>query len=110
MIVNEIASEHEMPQIPDLIEKWIAEGHKVLSEDKWQMWDECVPIRLSNLYEGMELGQCLDIIKAVNERGIAAGIKVMRSQGHSGLSWALMKIMIENFCDCGEEFLAQLDG
>lgn len=32
----------------------------------------------------------------------------MRNQGHSGMSWGLMKSMIKTFCDCGDEFLEQL--
>lgn len=100
--------EEHKAKIPELTKEWIKEGHKVLSEDKWQMWDECVPIRLSDLYEGMELGQCLDIIRTIKEKSIADGIEVMRNQGHSGMSWGLMKSMIKAFCDCGNEFLLQL--
>lgn len=96
-------------KIPALTKIWIDEGHKVLSEDKWQMWDECVPIRLGDLYKGTELGQCLDIIRTVKEKSIADGIEVMKKQDHFGLSWSLMKTMIKDFCDCGDEFLAQLD-
>ena len=96
-------------KIPDLTTHWIEEGHKILSEDKWEMWDKCVPIRLSDLYRGMELGQCLDIIKTVREKSIADGIELMKNQGHSGMSWGLMKSMIKEFCDCGDEFLTQLD-
>lgn len=100
--------EEHKAKIPELTKEWIKEGHKVLSEDKWQMWDECVPIRLSDLYEGTELGQCLNIIKTVKEKSIVDGIEVMKNQGHSGMSWSLMKSMIKAFCDCGDEFLAQL--
>lgn len=77
--------------------------------EKWDEWDRCVPIRLDDLYEGMELGQCLDIIKIVKDDSIAAGIKVMKNQGHSGMSWGLMKSMIYTFCDCGKEFIEALD-
>lgn len=72
------------------------------------MWDKCVPIRLGDLYRGMELGQCLDIIRIVKEKSIQDGIDVMKNQGHSGMSWGLMKSMIREFCDCGNEFLVQL--
>lgn len=51
----------------------------------------------------------LDIIRTVKEKSIADGIEVMKKQDHSGLSWSLMKTMIKDFCDCGDEFLAQLD-
>ena len=96
-------------KIPELTKYWIKEWHKVLSQDKWDEWDRCVPIRLGDLYKGMELGQCLDIIKTVKDNSIVAGIKVMKNQGHSGMSWGLMKSMIKTFCDDGEEFIRELD-
>lgn len=101
--------EERKKKIPELTKYWIKKGHKVLSQDKWDEWDRCVPIRLGNLYEGMELGQCLDIIKTVKDDSIAAGIEVMKNQGHSGMSWGLMKSMIYTFCDCGNEFVETLD-
>ena len=57
----------------------------------------------------MELGQCLDIIKTVKDNSIVAGIEVMKNQGHSGMSWGLMKSMIYTFCDCGNEFVEALN-
>lgn len=94
--------------IPQL-KKYIEKGHKILSKDKWDSWDKCVPVRLNDLYKGMELNQCLKIIKTVKSKGIARGIEVMKNQGHSGLSWGLMKSMIYTFCDCGNEFVEALD-
>lgn len=101
--------EEHKKKIPELTKYWIKEGHKVLSQDKWNEWDRCVPIRLGDLYEGMELGQCLDIIKTVKDNSIVAGIEVMNNQGHSGMSWGLMKSMIKTFCDDGEKFIRELD-
>lgn len=101
--------EEHKKKIPELTKYWIKEGHKVLSQDKWNEWDRCVPIRLGDLYEGIELGQCLDIIKTVKDNSIVAGIEVMKNQGHSGMSWGLMKSMIYTFCDCGNEFVETLD-
>ena len=89
-------------------EKWIEEGHKVLSEDKWSLWDEIVPIRLSDLYEGMELGQCLDIVKVLKTGDFTKAKETMENQGHSGMSWGLMKAMIKEFSDVGEEFVKTL--
>ena len=101
--------EDHKKKIPELTKYWIKEGHKVLSQDKWNEWDRCVPIRLDDLYDGMELGQCLDIIKTIKDNSIGAGIEVMKNQGHSGMSLGLMKSMIYTFCDCGNEFVEALD-
>lgn len=96
-------------KVPELTAVWIEKGHKILSEDKWKKWDECVPIRLSDLYHGMELGMCLDIIKAIDEQSLEEAVEVMKGQGHSGMSWGLMKSMVETFSDKGEEFIELLN-
>ena len=101
--------EEHKKAIPTLTKEWIEKGHKVLAKDKWDMWDKCVPIRLSDLYEGMELGTCLDIITTINEKSLEEAVIVMETQGHSGMSWALIKSMILEFSDKGEEFCKFLD-
>ena len=42
--------------IPSLTEEWIKRGKEILTEDKWDYWAEIVPVRLGDLYHGMELG------------------------------------------------------
>lgn len=100
--------EEHQKKVPELSKIWIEKGHKVLSKDKWSKWDECVPVRLSDLYHGMELGMCLDIIRTINEKSLEEAVEVMNNQGHSGASWGLMKYMIKTFSDKGEEFIALL--
>ena len=95
--------------IPQLEKEWIAKGHDALSEDKWELWDKCVPIRLNDLYKGIELGQCLDVIEKLKENNFQEAKEVMENQGHSGMSWALMKSMLMTFADNGEEFVSFLD-
>ena len=48
---------------------WLEKGREVLAEDKWELWDKIVPIRLGDLYRGMELGNCLDIVTVLNNNG-----------------------------------------
>lgn len=100
--------EEHKAAIPALTKKWIEEGHKVLSKDKWSYWDEVVPIRLSDLYEGMELGQCLDIVKILKTGDFNKAKETMENQGHSGMSWGLMKAMVKEFSNVGEEFVKML--
>ena len=60
------------------IEHWIEEGHKIIDSKYWEKWDMCVPIRLDDLYHGMELGCCLEIVKALNEGcELSQAIKIM---------------------------------
>lgn len=59
--------EEHKAKIPELAKEWIEKGHAVLDEKYWDHWDEIVPIRLSDLYQGMELGMCLDLVRILNK-------------------------------------------
>lgn len=92
-------------KIPELSKIWMAKGREILTEDKWDYWDEIVPIRLGDLYHGMELGSCLDIVKILNNGGTLDEAKeLIENQGHSGMSYGLVKSMVREFSDRGEEF------
>lgn len=92
-------------QIPQLAEEWKKKGREILTEDKWNYWDEIVPVRLGDLYHGMELGNCLDIVKILNNDGSLEEAKQeMQKQGHSGMSWGLVRLMVKEFCERGEDF------
>ena len=92
--------------IPSLSEVWIHKGREILSEDYWEYWDKIVPIRLNDLYHGMELGCCLDIVKILNNNGTFDEAKAMiESQDHSGMSFGLVCAMVREFCDRGQEFV-----
>jgi hypothetical protein len=97
--------EHE-ENIPSLTSKWQQKGREILTEDKWEYWDRIVPIRLNDLYRGMELGACLDIIKILNNNGTLDEAKeIIDSQGRSGTSFGLVCAMVREFCDRGQEFV-----
>lgn len=92
-------------RLPELTKMWSQKGREVLTEDKWEYWDEIVPIRLHDLYRGRELGNCLDIVEVLNNGvSLEAAKKIIENQGHSGMSYGLVKSMVREFCDRGEEF------
>ena len=96
--------EHEA-QIPALTEKWIEEGRKILDEKYWSKWDEVVPIRLGDLYRGMELKCCLDIVKALNDGcSLSKAKRIIEGQNHSGMSFSLVRAMVITFCNRGKKF------
>lgn len=102
---NRKEQEHK-ERIPDLSKEWMQKGREILTEDKWAFWDEIVPIRLNDLYQGMELGGCLDIVKILNNNGTFDEAKAMiESQGHSGKSFGLVCSMVKEFCSRGNEFV-----
>lgn len=86
--------------------RWIEKGNLILDKKYHELWAKCVPIRLNDLYKGMELGATLDIVKELNagcELTVAKGI--IKEQGHSGMSFGLVCSMVKSFCDRGEEFV-----
>lgn len=95
------------------IPNWIKRGHEILPKDKWEYWDEIVPIRAKDLYEGMELDCTLDIeeiLQTKTEDSFKRASNQLDSQGHSGMSYGLMKAMIREFCTNGKEFVKYLEG
>ena len=97
--------EHE-EAIPELSKLWMQKGREVLTDDKWEFWDKIVPIRLRDLYRGMELGCSLDIIEILNHDGsLDEAKKKIESQDHSGMSYGLVCSMVGEFCNRGREFV-----
>lgn len=97
--------EHE-EKIPELSMVWMEKGREILTEDRWEYWDKIVPIRLNDLYQGMELGACLDIVSILNNNGTLDEAKEkIESQGHSGMSFGLVCAMVKEFSDRGNEFV-----
>jgi hypothetical protein len=91
--------------IPQLTIEWIEKGNVILDEKYRELWAKCVPIRLADLYEGFELGACLEIVNPLNDGCTFDEAKaIIEKQGHSGMSFGLVRSMVMSFCDRGEEF------
>lgn len=92
--------------IPELTKEWIEKGNAILAEKYRETWAKCVPIRLGDLYKGMELGATLDIVKELNSGcELETAKTIIDGQGHSGMSFGLVCSMIIAFCDRGKEFV-----
>ena len=92
--------------IPKLTKEWIEKGEEILDEKYYERWEKIVPIRLDDLYHGMELGNCLDIVNILNNGGSLDEAKEqIESQGHSAMSFGLVCSMVREFCDRGNEFV-----
>ncbi len=93
--------------IPELTKEWIEKGNAILDEKYRELWAKCVPIRLGDLYRGMELGMCLDIVTELNKGcSLEKAKTIIESQGHSGMSFSLVRSMVKSFCDRGHEFVS----
>lgn len=101
--------EHQ-DKIPTLTKEWLEKGRHFVRTDKLELWDECVPIRLSDLYHGMELGACEEIITALNNGCTMEEAKtIIGNQGHSGMSFGLVRAMVKEFAERGNEFAAYVN-
>lgn len=102
------AEQHKHKEaIPELTKQWIDKGNEILDKQYQEKWAKCVPIRLDDLYQGMELKCTLDIVKELNagcKLEVAKGI--IEKQGHSGMSFGLVCSMVKSFCDRGTEFVS----
>lgn len=96
--------EHET-SIPKKTKYWREKARGIIKEDKLDHWDEIVPIRLKDLYQGMELGHCLDLAVLLKEGAFEEAKEMLNNQGHSGMSYGLVCAMLKEFVDNGEEFL-----
>lgn len=86
--------------IPEATEKWIKWGEENLKPEVLDMWKECVPIRLDDLYHGMELDCFQKVFAAYQEDKSIENIrKVLDDQNHSGMSYGLMCSLIYSFLD-----------
>ena len=92
-------AEH-IAKIPELTEKWIKWGKENLSEDVQELWEECVPIRLDDLYRGWELDCFKEIFDAYKAGKTREEIKdIVYKQGHSGMSFGLECSIVYSFLD-----------
>ena len=92
--------------IPELTKEWIEKGNAILDEKYRELWAKCVPIRLDDLYRGMELICCLDIVKELNKGcSLNEAKNIIDKQSHSGTSFYLVCSMVKSFCGRGKEFV-----
>ena len=92
--------------IPKLTIEWVEKGKKILDKKHHKLWTKIVPIRLGDLYQGMELGNCIEIVEQLNKGTELEKVKpLIEGQGHSGMSFGLVCSMVREFADRGNEFV-----
>lgn len=100
--------EHE-DNIPNLVPEYCEKARGVILEDQYEFWDKIVPIRLGDLYDGMELDATLDLCKIMRDESIGYDERIRKAydtfmgQGHSGMSASLVACMLKAFCPDGED-------
>lgn len=95
--------------IPNLVPEYCKKARGVILEDQYDYWDRIVPIRLGDLYHGMELDDTLDLCKIMRDESIDYETRIrkaydeFRYQGHSGMSANLVMSMLKAFCPNGDD-------
>lgn len=101
--------EEHKAYIPELTKKYCDQARGVILESEYEFWNKIVPIRLDDLYEGMELDCTLDLCKIMRDESIPAEERIKKAydafmaQGHSGISANLVIQMLRRFCPNGNE-------
>jgi len=91
---------------------WKKQARGVIREDQLEVWDSIVQVRLDDLYHGMELDSTIRVGKILikqQSNSFSKARQEMDVQGHSGMSWGLVKNMVRAFCVDGEEFVKTLN-
>ena len=100
--------EHEA-SIPNKTKYWRDKARGIIREDGLDYWDEIVPIRLKDLYEGMELECCIELAKLTKDNLFEEAKEKLSNQGHSGMSYRLVCSMVKIFAENGVEFLKYIE-
>lgn len=95
---------------PKLVIEWIEKAKGVVRDDKIGFWSEIVPIRLGDLYRGMELDCTIKLVKMldIDNCTLDEAKTEFDNQNHSGMSAGLMFSMMREFCVRGEDFVAYM--
>ena len=99
--------EEFIASIPFKTEEYKKAARGVIIEEQYDYWDEIVPIRLHDLYHGIELDATLEICRIMRDESISLEKRIEKAkeafnnQGHSGMSAGLVLSMIKTFCPDG---------
>lgn len=120
--VREENEEHERRErnfkaaIPYLTDKYRDKARGIIAEDHFDEWDRIVPIRLEDLYHGMELDCWLELISELNNAEADNKIGCFETcrdlfykQGHSGMSASLVFSGLKHFHPLGEELVKYIE-
>lgn len=98
-------------RIPELTTYYKDKARGIIPEDKLEFWDKIVPIRLNDLYRGMELQCLLDIITILNDENKTKEdrfnncYELFYKQGHSGTSGIIVLSGLKQLHPLGYEFV-----
>lgn len=101
-------------KIPQLTEDYRKRARGIIPEEHLKYWDEIVPIRLNDLYRGMELDCWLELVAVLNDTSkkelerFETCRSLFTKQGHSGMSAGLVFNGLKRFHPLGEALVSYI--
>ena len=83
--------------IPSLVPGYCDKARGVILEDQYDYWDKIVPIRLGDLYHGMELDCTLDLCKIMRDESMSYDKRLRKAYK------TLVAHMLRTFCPDGND-------
>ena len=96
---------HSEKEIEQLTKEWIDKGEKVIDEKYMKLWEKVVPIRISDVYNQVELSSTLEIIEMLNNGcRLSEAKKTFENQNSPWTLHLMICSMIRSLCDRGDDF------
>ena len=88
-------------KVPD----WIKRGERFIYPERAEEWKKCVEERAGDLYHGMDLDAAIEIMEKLESGATLDEAKeLIDSQGHSGMSYGMVRNIVFSFSKYGPEF------
>ena len=91
--------------IPNLRKQYLVDSLHLISPEQIDEWIKVVDARLSDLYQGFDLASAIEIMKALDGGASIGNAKnIIDNQGHSGMSYSVVRLVVKQFNPRGQEF------
>jgi len=106
---REAEEKAHMAKIPELVEYYKKEARGLVLDERLEDWDNCLEVRLGDIYRGMELQQVIDCSRVMKdetldrEARLRKAYKIFNDADHSGMSARLTCSLLRHFCPDGNE-------
>lgn len=91
--------------IPNLRKRYLVDSLYLISPEQIDEWIKVVDARLSDLYKGFDIASAIEIMKALDGGDSIGNVKnIIDNQGHSGMSYGVVRLIVKQFSPRGQEF------
>ena len=91
--------------IPKLKKHYLIDSLYLIKPEMVDDWIRLVDARLSDLYQGLDLASAIEVMKALDKGvPVKTAKNVIENQGHSGLSYSIVRAIVMEFSSRGQEF------